>query len=130
MHCKGGKGGGGGGRGGFGSFGSSRIGSSNTRLGSNVNNARTGYGSGGGGAGLGGGYGGAYGGNQYRIGAGAGSNGLGGSMYSARSSGMRWASFGAGLLAYNAMSNLARSGHYHNYYHRNGYSSHYTKYSN
>ncbi len=43
----------------------------------------------------------------------------------------RWASFGTGLLAYHAMSNLARSGHYHSgYYHRNDYyNSHYSKYS-
>ena len=97
-----------------------------------MNNARTGYGSGfGGSGGYGGGGSGGYIGNQYRGGAGAAGNGLGGSMYSSgRSSGMRWASFGAGLLAYNAMSNLARSGSYHSYYHRNGYHSSNSKYSN
>jgi hypothetical protein len=44
----------------------------------------------------------------------------------------RWYSFGAGLIAYNQMSMMARMGHHNHYYHRNNYysSSSYSKYSN
>lgn len=56
-----------------------------------------------------------YGGNRY------GGNSYGGGYRSG--SGMRWSSFGTGMVAYAVMSSLIRSGHgYHNGYY-NGYGS-------
>jgi hypothetical protein len=40
--------------------------------------------------------------------------------------GVRWGSFGAGMVAYGVMSNLASRGYYHSgggYYYRNSYGS-------
>ncbi|MEI6882646.1 MAG: hypothetical protein WCK82_15100 [Bacteroidota bacterium] len=59
----------------------------------------------------GGGYGNSYGGygSGYRSGG-----------------GVRWGSFGAGMVAYGVMSSLASRGHYHSgggYYYRNNYGS-------
>lgn len=70
-----------------------------------------------------------YGGNNYR-GNNYGGNNYGGNRYVGNSygggyrsgSGMRWSSFGTGMVAYAAMSSLLRSGHgYHGGYYRQSY---------
>lgn len=108
---KGGRGGGGS-RGGGGFGGGSRGGFGSRFGGAGAAKPGTGYG---GGLGQGAGYGGGYG-------AKPGVYGGGGGAYRG-GSGVRWSSFGAGMLAYGVMSNLASRGYYHQgggYYYRNG----------